>query len=499
MSKTKPSAATKQKAQGVKKKKKKRAAKKKKIEKKAEPEPQGRKLKQRKTMAQVVKAHTDPSYIVKADDFQYFERRRIYLGVIDIELFLLPVIGGRTCIIGEEMAGKTILAKKMTGALQRTCRRCQYPIIPWYNEKTEEVKESCKCGKNVPMEGVFIDIEDSFDPLWARHWGVRISDEVKEKKGYKVRGGKDSGLWVVVPTSGDYALDFTVAAVNEGAADFVVLDSIAFILRDKDKAKLVGDVHQPMQRAAFIAGWLYKLLAAQIGSKMDYGAPATLIWTNQFYTGMPRNPMADPRQESGGMRIRQVSSNRMRILTAYPERTKEVGPKFKSRYLDVKFGAIKAKSRTPHSLGEYRLFLDNFKGKHGERAIGTSNDADRLVAYFDMIGLFRKTKSAYWCLGRSFKRIKDIIAFLNRPDINYISRYFIMRTFLPTSAQDYLKEMDYSWSPFGPDPAFELFKDLGYEENGKGTDGGSPLGESEGSEDEEGAEEEALSDDDLFG
>jgi RecA/RadA recombinase len=496
MVKKKKSAPAKKKA-GKKKAGKKKSGKKK-TTKKPESEPKGRKLKQRKTMAQVVKAHTDPTYIVKADDFEYFDRRKIYLGVLDIELFLLPVIGGRTCIIGNEMAGKTVLAKKMTGALQNTCRQCQYPMIEWVNEETGEVKTTCKCGANDPMQGVFIDIEDSFDPLWARRWGVRISDEVKEKKGYNVRGGKKDGLWVVIPTSGDYALDFTVAAVKDGAADFVVLDSIAFILRDADKAKLVGDTHQPMQRAAFIAGWLYKLLAAQIGSKMDYGAPATLIWTNQFYTGMPRNPMADPRQESGGLRVRQVSSNRMKILSAQPERTKEVGPKFKSRYLDVKFGAIKAKARTPHNLGEYRLFLDNFKGKHGKRAIGTADDPDRLVSYFDMIGLFEKRKSSYWCLGRDFKRIRDIIAFLNRPDINYISRYFVMRTFLPTSAQDYLLESDFSWSPFGPDPAFEIFRDLGYEPQGQGETGGSSVEEDEGSEGEGEGAEEALSDDDLF-
>ena len=125
---------------------------------------------------------------------------------------------------------------------------------------------------------------------------MQIGDEVRKEKGYDVRGGKDSGLWVVIPKSGDYALDFTIAAIKDGAADFVVIDSIAFILREADKAKLVGDAHQPMQRAAFIAGWLYKLLAAQIGSKMDFGAPATLICANQFYTGMPRNPKSDPRQ-----------------------------------------------------------------------------------------------------------------------------------------------------------------------------------------------------------
>jgi len=479
---------------GKKKAGKKKASKKKAVPKKAAPKKKGRVLKQRQTMAQVVSAHADSRYVVKADDFQYFDRRKIFFGVIDVELFLMPVIGGRTCIVGEEMSGKTVMLKKMTGALQRTCRACQYPIIDWLNDETGEVITRCKCGANRPMEGVYIDIEDSFDPRWARRWGVQIGDEVRKEKGYDVRGGKDSGLWVVIPKSGDYALDFTIAAIKDGAADFVVIDSIAFILREADKAKLVGDAHQPMQRAAFIAGWLYKLLAAQIGSKMDFGAPATLIWANQFYTGMPRNPKSDPRQESGGKRVKQVSSNRMKIRWAHPEKTKEVGAQFKSRYLDVRFEALKAKARTPHNLGEYRLFLDN----HGNNSIGTSDDADRLVTYFDMIGLFEKRKNSYWCLGREFKRVKDIIAFLNRPDINYIARYFIFRTFLPTSAQDYLLESDFSWSPFGPDPAFKIYEDLGYEPKSERTAGGSPLTENEGSDDVEDSEEEAFTDDDLF-
>lgn len=466
--------------------------------KKASAEKPKRTLKQRKTMVEIVKAQKDPTYIVKADEFEYFDKPKIHLGVIDVELFVLPYIGCRWVVVGDEMAGKTVMLKKSVGALQRTCRQCLTPIVEWVDEKTGEVRITCKCGANDGMQGVYIDIEDSFDPNWARFWGVQISDEVQEKKGYKMRGGKQDGLWVVVPTSGDYALDFTIAAVQDGAADFVALDSIAFIMREKDKEKLVGETHQPMQRAAFIAGWLYKLLAAQIGSKMDYGAPATLLWANQYYTGMPKNPMADPRQESGGLRVRQVSTNRMKILRAAPERTKEVGPKFRSRYLDVKFGAIKTKSRTPHSLGEYRLFLDDFKGKHGIRKIGTTDDADRLVTYFEMIGLFEKRQNGYWCLGRTFKKIRDIIAFLNRPDINYISRYFIMRTFLSQSAQKYLLEKDYSWSPFGPDPAFELFKELGHEEEGERAGGGSPDAEGEGPEDEDETEEDDLSDDDLF-
>jgi len=482
---------------------KKKAGKKKDVEKTVEKKDkpatvQKREIKRRPSVDEFVSARPNSEYAIKADDLDYFSKRRIHCGVIDVELYLMPCIGGRTSVLGEEMAGKTALLKKMVGALQHTCRQCQFPIIEWACEKTGEVKKTCKCGANDPMQGIFIDIEDSFDPLWAKFWGVEISKTVKNEKGYKVMGGKQDGLWVVKPTSGDYALDFTVAAIQDGAADFVAIDSIAFILSKTDQVKLVGEAHQPMQRAAFVARWLYKLLAAQLTSKMDFKAPATLLWANQYYTGMSKNPMSDPRQESGGKRAQQVSTDRMKILVARPERTKEPGPHFKSRYLDVKFLALKSKSRTPNSIGEYRLHLDNFKKGNLLRRIGTSDDADRLVAYFDMIGLFEKRKNSYWCLGREFKRIRDIIPFLERPDINYISRYFIMRTFLPASAQEWLLEEDFMWSPFDPDPAFELYKESGHESEGQRTSSRSSAAENKGSYDEESSEGEAFSDDDLF-
>jgi hypothetical protein len=151
----------------------------------------------------------------------------------------------------------------------------------------------------------------------------------------------------------------------------------------------------------------------------------------------------------------------MKFIKAKREKKKkDVDQRAGARFMDITFGTVKSKAAgTPDGKGEYRVYLDDIKTQHGMLTAGGTDEADRLKDYLSDLGLFQQVgTSHYECLGRKFTRVRDIISFLNRRDIQYIARYFIFRELLPVSALAYLEESDYAYSPWGKDIAFELFK-----------------------------------------
>lgn len=388
---------------------------------------------------------------------------RFFTGVIDIDLVLRPTIGKRIELIGDLSAGKSVTAHIIEAAAQRTCRHCCLPIIPWVNEKTGEIKEKCFCGKNDPMVVVHIDTEDNYDGWWARQWGVDVEDRVVVKKGYKLRSNRKETYWVATPLEGNSAFDFATDAIKTGAADVVIIDSLALMIPNedlvgKDGDKGVGD-QRVGSRARLVGQGLTHVLNAQLKAKAHIGARPTVLWTNQYYSGPTKMIFENPKKRSSGLKSGYIMDQAMRFLSTKRNKADNLkGIQRSIKHITIKFDVTKSKSAgTAGGQGEYRLYLDDINTKHGPLTVGDTDEPDRLMAYLKDLGLFEQKKNKYLCLGREFKKVKDIREFLSRRDIQYIARYFIFRELLPVSALAYLKEEKYAYSPWGKDIAFELF------------------------------------------
>lgn len=425
-------------------------------------------VRQRQTMAEVIPRHPklmSSSAILTPDQFAVIAFHRLFTGVIDIDLFLRPTIGKRICLIGKPSMGKSLTAHILTGAAHRTCRYCFRPIIDWVNEKTGEIQSKCKCGKNARMIVIHVDVEDSFDPWWASAWGVHLEDRVYEESGYKYRTTKDNDMFLVMPIDADMAFDFVADSIREGAADFVVIDSIAMLTPGEDVEKKDGQIvgvgrGRVGSRARVVGEGLTKVLNAQIRAHCHFGARATIAWTNQYYQGPVKSVWEKVDRPAAGLKARHVADHTMAFIKADKQGEKAVRSKMGVRSLKITFEAEKCKSAgTGGSRGEYKVVLDDLKTQYGILSAGDTDEAERLYAYLTDLGLYRKNGNTHECLGRKFSTVKDMVSFLNRQDIRYIARYFIYRDLLPVSALAYLQEEDYAYSPFGPDIAFELFRE----------------------------------------
>lgn len=411
----------------------------------------------RKEMADVVKEYGEKNKmlvvhsVVSIDQWDDFMPDRFYTGVVDLDIGLLPRIGGRVCIVGEESTGKSLTSYILEGAAYRTCRRCFRPIISWTNPETGEVKSRCKCGKNDRMVVLRIETEDRFDPAWANVWGRHIGEiEVTDKGEFVLRKSKDKKYWVATPTEGDAAYNFAADAVKSGAVDFVMIDSIAMLtpkaVIENESGDLLGE--KVGSHAMLTNRGLKMILRAQVDARHQFGAKVTVMWTTQYYMGPTRNPKQDPRVVVGGMKTRYIEDCRMKIVSCRPEYNTAEGVDRGSRFADIEFEIWKQKGDIPHRRGGYRVYLDTMQAKHSIMHPGDTDEADRILAYLTDLGYFVKEKDGYHCLRKVFKKVSDLRAFFLDPSVNYPIRYLILREKLSSTARLYLKKEQFDYDPW---------------------------------------------------
>lgn len=458
------------KKKATKKKAVKKKAAKKKVAKKEEPE-----AIRRQSMKEVMTRHpavVANQGVIEPDHFSIFAFPRLFTGVIDIDLVLRPCIGKRTCLIGKESKGKTLTSHIFAGAAQRTCISCFLPIIPWVNEETGEIKECCKCGANQRPSIIHVDVEDSFDPWWARAWGVDIEEAVHEGAGYNYMKSADESLYVVLPDDIEATFNYVADAVRSGATDFVIFDSFAMMMPKadymRDKKIVSVENAQVGARAKLVGQGLTRIMNGQIYAKKHFNAKVSIIWTNQYYSGPTKGPWDSPNKAAAGLKARHAADHTMTFISASLEQVDKGVMGRGAKHSTILFQASKSKAAgTPAGKGEFKVYLDDAKYKHGIRTAGDTDEPDRLYDYLQDLGLAGNAGKYYECLGRKFDRVKDLISFLRRRDIQYIARYFIFRELMPVSARAYLEVGSYDYNPWGRDIAFKLFAkedDKAYEE-----------------------------------
>lgn len=451
----------------------------------------------RHSMADVVSqfSETTRQEMTPASAAKAFSQPRLFTSLVDLDLFSGGIIGTRTEILGEPNTGKSLLAYVLGGACRRTCRRCFTPIVKWIDDysvlkqnpkKWEsdpnslefESKTSCLCGANDPMTVLFIDTEDQFDPYWASIWGLDVGnfDDYDAIDADNARGGNsvwsgvkispDASVVVCRPTSSKTLEDVILPMVRQGAADVVILDSIASFAIEEDLA----GTERVASRARFMRRFLTLLLAAQISANKEHGARPTLIATNHYMQGPVANPRMNPNKPTGGKavgytmdQVIELSSSKTNVALG------DEGWKEGAVTRDVTFKITKARQGTrTNQTGTFRVYLDDHKlNEKISFTAGETDDPEKLLEYVKScedpdVWLVEQTKSgaikAYWLLGRPFKKVKDIVKFLKRDDIRFMLRFILFARFLPVSGKMHLRATYFGYSPYIDDPAVKTIK-----------------------------------------
>lgn len=414
--------------------------------------------------AQLLLANTDGKLRATADIAE-FNKNLIYTGLIEVDLILKLGFGSRLQLLGDPSAGKTLLSYMLVGAAQRTCRQCITPIIPFTNDRTGEVITTCKCGKNDGMTAVYIDMEGEFDPAWASAWGVQLGSEDLSSYAEITPGVKVSPNSKFVVIRLENLDQLTVVAtqlVSEGAADFVICDSLAALMsRESSQGK-----DQPGTRARAISKLMAGITSGLAKCWINYGTCPTMVYPNQYRMKIGGiSPMADPRTAAGGLSPAYMSVQSLHLNTQYSDETggfkgiKAYGETTVKVKKDKFSGDVGAEAR-------YRVYLKPMSVSRVEYTAGDTDEGSKLWSYVKEIGetlgdkrWFYKDTKGYHVLGRTFSTAKEIQMFLSRPDIGYMLRFPIFAMKFSPQMRQHLNADTYSYSPFKDEPILELINE----------------------------------------
>lgn len=203
----------------------------------------------------------------------------------------------------------------------------------------EDIVYDCKCGKSEPMRVLWIDIEGTFDPVWAKKVGVDIEE-----------------LVVSEPSAAEHAVDQTIHVINSGEYDLCVLDSLGnFItIDDIDKS---AEENSMISGAAKLVNRFQRRMSAAMTSKRNINDPfqpvCSIIQINHVTTRIKKSPMDfGPSTVRPGGVVQEYNES----LTLHMSNAKydsHEDPKF----VDIGFRTVKNKTFPPKKVASFKFWL----------------------------------------------------------------------------------------------------------------------------------------------
>ena len=277
-----------------------------------------------------VNTHYESDVAAFGGDFTALNVARFSSGVIDLDCAL----GGgwpfnRVSIIaGEESSGKTLAALKACAAVEN------------YDHRTKQHRDLVDPKEFVAGTALFVDLEGSFDMVWAKQNGFNADRHV-----------------VTRPEYAEQAVDIVTRAIHENVFDLIVIDSVAAMTPTKEIEESTEDwqmglaariVNKAMRR------WNSSL--NRMSTSSACGGPA-VICLNQFRIDLGKQ-FGDPRTMPGGKGQRFCAS-----IIIYTKGTKvEVSEEEDEAF--VVLGGVTQKNKTyvPHLNFKYRMALREMSG-----------------------------------------------------------------------------------------------------------------------------------------
>lgn len=293
---------------------------------------------------QKLKKKYGPSLVVSASDIKVVECERASTGSFALDLELgggLP-FGRIIEFFGKESSGKTTMALKVVASVQKMGKRA-----------------------------VFIDVESSFDPKWAKLMGVDM-----EK------------LTLSQPETAEEALEVLEAVLRSGECGIVVLDSIAAIQPAADLEKSMDEPDRVGSRATLLTRSMARLLSAlnTYNEEGEFNNCMVLLINQIRYKIGVR--WGNPETTPGGMAVRHAAHVRVKLVHgSWIEQEHELtGEKEKVGHT-IRFRTEKNKTYVPFKEGEFTLlFTGDMKGQ-----VDTVEEVSRYGQQYQVINVSGKT------------------------------------------------------------------------------------------------------------
>lgn len=294
-----------------------------------------------KTILAALKKEKGEKVIVRANTIPPI--RRLPTGLFELDYYLgggFPM-GRYSIVYGPESSNKTNIALKATAQAQRLPPPCN--------------------------KVVWVNVEQSFDPLWAEVLGVDIANLEVANGAY---GEENSDLIDAVLRADDVAL--------------VVVDSVASLISNKEIAKSAEDYD--IGTSALLIKRLVNKMMVAFGEEAKLGHYPCVLLINQtrFKPGVI---MGDPETMPGGEAQKFLSSLRIRC---YAKNEIDKASKL-TMFKDTK--VVVKKSKVPIRAMDFNFKMCVYP--HDGLAVGDTDSFNQVKGLLQSLGMLTKVPKGY--------------------------------------------------------------------------------------------------------
>lgn len=366
---------------------------------------------------------------------------KFYTGHLDLDLNLMGGFpyGKLSMVSGADSTGKTTLLLRVVARMLRTCRQCFTPILDFTNYETGEIRTECACGRKEPMNGVFVDAEDRFDPVWGAKHGLPVHKD----------DPLINHLIVVKPSTGEMVTDAVRKMMTDNVLDFVIVDSFATLFpesRDiqvqKEKPSMPGD------SAKMLQGLLSTILHENLRHGMAVKRRCTVIGTQQLRAKIGNSYGPDTMIPGGWFLKHGLTTH---IAMWAPKANEGIDKKKmadgSTHYLDFRGKIAKASlGGNEHNEVTWRVYAKPY----ATYSAGDSDEPKRVLEGLNLLKMAGKTKAGgYTLLGLPFKTVADMMeAVRQNESFSLLTRFILMYNKLPDDSRAYLDIDRYNYDPF---------------------------------------------------
>ena len=273
--------------------------------------------------------------------------------------------------------------------------RGRYSIVygPESSCKTNLALKAVAQAQKLPApcnKAVWVNIEQTFDPIWAEKMGVNTKELIVVQAGY-----------------GEEAVDLTIALVQAEDVALVVADSLAALIASKEIAKSVEE-YDVGTTAMLIKRMANKLMIA-FGEERKRDHDPCVIFINQIRY-KPNTRFGDPETMPGGEAIKFLCSLRVRTSAKNIINTKTG----KLVYKETKVVVKKAKVPVRTTSFEFKLCMIAADGL----SVGETDSFNGVKVHLQALQLLAKTPKG-WALQMGKKSIP--FATLSAMEERYLS------------------------------------------------------------------------------
>lgn len=267
--------------------------------------------------------------------------------------------------------------------------RSRYSIV--YGPESSGKTNICYCAaaqaQKLPEpcnKVVWVDLEGTFDPNWAAHFGIDVDE-----------------LLVVKPSYGEEAVDLVDALVRAEEVALLVLDSLAVVVSSKEVEQSVEKFD--VGTAAILVKRLCNKLVIALAEESRRGHTPAVILINQtrFKIGVM---FGDPETMPGGQTMKFLSSLTVRLY-GKNKVDKTINPDLPS-WKDTKAVIKKAKIAIVRSDFDYEMAMLPSAGN----GVGTTASWNMVSGYLKDLGHLSKVEkgSGWQLLGEEFPTLVPI-------------------------------------------------------------------------------------------